>query len=656
MMKDRLIRHYQWGIPVALLAVAILGARLQCLGLLYALIGLICLIVVLVAFGKIDERKYPYILFAMGLALLYQVTLISPYLVGTDIHYEYYYANLTVEKGYWDYTIPVTYNSAFVTTALFPIIAKVLHIDIVWLFKVIPPLFLAGVGVVMYFMFKQMIGEKLAFLSCFFFLSIPTYFLELTGIAKQQIAELFFIICFFLLVDRSLKLGMRWRLPIIAVSIIITAIAHYTMGGAIFYYLVIVFVLLFVLRYAFKMYVQIPLRYFGLVIVVVVALSTLFYSVAGGGEPLREIVNRGVTSIEVVKVYYERWEESRAEDGDLAVIKDDGKNETVGYDDGDKAVDKKDDGKVVEGKDNGKEGVSIFEPSRVAPPIKYERGFSAIMKAALGLDFAEVSPLGKVFRVLQYMTQALLVVGCVYLFIKRKRFTAEYLACGCASAVILFLCVALPTFSPILNATRFYHIALMFLAPVVILAGKLIFRDYRILVCCLLVPYFIFTSGVVYEVAKYDSLATLDLPYSNSLSGKRVDSTGIYTEADGVVRQWIVDNDILPIASDMWGNIFLNEKLGPNRSDVVEFKRGIPRFDKWVPLSKVHLGIPVHIPWDVYIFLRERNEEHQEVTRYTGIGTRGILTYEELHMARLLEGREVVFQCGNAKVYGPWQR
>jgi uncharacterized membrane protein len=64
------------------------------------------------------------------------------------------------------------------------------------------------------------------------------------------------------------------------------------------------------------------------------------------------------------------------------------------------------------------------------------------------------------------------VLGLVWILWKRKlyNFKAEYVA-GCVVALgLLGLCVALPTFASLINATREYHMALMFLAPCFVLA------------------------------------------------------------------------------------------------------------------------------------------------------------------------------------------
>jgi len=94
-----------------------------------------------------------------------------------------------------------------------------------------------------------------------------------------------------------------------------------------------------------------------------------------------------------------------------------------------------------------------------------------LVKVAIGLDFFSQSLEGKIFRIIQYLTQLLIVVGAVYLLVRhlRYKFTAEFVAgIGC-SFLLLFACVFIPNFSNIINMSRFYQISLFFLAPMFVL-------------------------------------------------------------------------------------------------------------------------------------------------------------------------------------------
>ena len=46
---------------------------------------------VLCAWGGLDSKTTPYLIFLLGLAFLYQTTLLTNNLIGTDINTEYYF-------------------------------------------------------------------------------------------------------------------------------------------------------------------------------------------------------------------------------------------------------------------------------------------------------------------------------------------------------------------------------------------------------------------------------------------------------------------------------------------------------------------------------------------------------------------------------------
>lgn len=622
-------RHWQWAIPVILLAVAILGARLQNFGLLYALIGLVCVVVIMVAFDKIDEKKYPYILFGIGLAVLYQVTLTSNYLIGTDIHYEYWWAYRTYIAGFWDYEATHTYNAAAITTSVFPFIARALHIPLVWTFKVIPPLFLAGALVLMYHMFKQQISGKGAFIAIFFFVTVPTFSLEVTGIAKQQIAEFFFVLFFLMLVDRKLNIGIKKRAVIMLVALVLTIIAHYTMGGALWYYSIIILGFLLIMRFIpyMKLPTQFPLRVYIPIIIISLMFGVWYWGAVAGGYALKEVVNRGIYQAKVVQLFV------LGADGTITI--EESPTETR---------------PAIEDK---QEGAMVFIPKDPVMTTPLFKQYEPTMRAALGLDFLEASSGGKIFRILQFITQILLVLGCVLMIKNRKRFTAEYLAFAGAGGIVLAVCVFLPSFSPILNASRFYHIALLSIAPAIVIGGLALFRNYKVLVLGLLIPYFIFTSGVVFEVIKSENASTLDIPYSYSLSGTRTSITGVFYDTDALAREWVKKNEATPIYSDMWGDIFLREEMGTRRDDINPFAVAFYPEGSIDLVQMSAANALLAISDENYIFLREWNGTSQKIVRYSGIGLRDIVTYEESGMSILIEDREILFQSGNAKVYSP---
>ena len=188
-----------------------------------------------------------------------------------------------------------------------------------------------------------------------------------------------------------------------------------------------------------------------------------------------------------------------------------------------------------------------------------------LISAALGLDFWQSSWQGQVFRVFQYVTQIFIVAGFLRLLIMPRglKFRLEYLALSVSSMILLAACIFLPYFASALNTSRWYHVLLITLSPFCILGaeamwsllkfvwqrlpGKHIAADMvttgtgtlKYVTAFVLIPYFVFTSGIVYEITGQVVTDRVDDPYSIALSSHRIDFTGIFTRTDGAAAEWL---------------------------------------------------------------------------------------------------------------------
>jgi hypothetical protein len=268
---------------------------------------------------------------------------------------------------------------------------------------------------------------------------------------------------------------------------------------------------------------------------------------------------------------------------------------------------------------------------------RYTKGMEPLVRLALGLDFFDCSLLGKIFRVVQVLTQFLLIIGCIYLLLKFRK-SAEFLAFLIIGILTLLLCVTIVGFSSIMNATRFYQVALFFMAPGLVIGGSLLFKKYnQFILPGILIVYLLFTSGLVFELTKQPNIENIDIPYTHAFSAQRIDTAGVFTENDELVRNWITKNNAKPLYADLYSIYFLTNTEGPIKG--IEY---IP----WNPLD---------INSTYYIFLRERNVGTNTLTYWTGVGTRKIVSYtdEILDFNKVLEGREILYQKGLARLYGP---
>jgi uncharacterized membrane protein len=87
-----------------------------------------------------------------------------------------------------------------------PIYSIILNMGLDWVLKIIYPFIFAFVPLGIYTILReQQINKKIAFLACFFFISIFTYYTEMLQVARQEIAELFLVLLILSMLDRNLN-------------------------------------------------------------------------------------------------------------------------------------------------------------------------------------------------------------------------------------------------------------------------------------------------------------------------------------------------------------------------------------------------------------------------------------------------------------------
>lgn len=631
--NDRGESRFLW-LPYLLLLVlpllAIFGARLVNLYqnnfLLLFFIIVICCVMAMVAFDRLPRNAYPLAIVMIAIGLLFHITLISSQLWGYDIHVEYYFQNLVIQNGYWDFTIPHNYNTSLSVLLLCPIYSLLLNMDTIWVFKVIYPLLFCLVPLALFHIFRGRIGAKRAFFSVFFFMAIFTFFTQMTQLARQQIAELFFALMILLLVERRLALNRRTTLAVIFVVSLI--MSHYALGYICLAFLLVGWGIVALIRsHAGR-------RAWG-------CLTHKF-----GGLP-QSLTSRGAfphkimaVIIGVYLVFSLGWYGGIAQGTALNTIKNIGQSQYSLL--------------STELPELTEPGSKFFEPT--------ER--EALVLTAVGLDFASVSGLQKGFRVFQYITELFIVVGFFRMIFKPKsfKFKVEYIALSIVAALILLACIVIPRFSSYLYVPRFYHLSLFLLAPLCILGGEGIwqvasrlFRSalprlkvtkklalatnantgsliyLRFLALAVLIPYFLFNSGFVYEVSGFDK------PFCPALSGYRADMS-VFNQREAEAAIWLSHN--LPDSSLVYADAYAARLL-------------------WERLYEQVGEVPIsgEIPRQAYIFLRTWNIDTAEVTvrEYKGVQ----LTYSHVSLSNMpaLEGRlkdsGVIYNNGGTKILAP---
>jgi uncharacterized membrane protein len=178
--------------------------------LILALLTVLSVFVIAV-FSKrlINPKFYLIIVFIIAITLLFHSSLISNYAQGADIKIEYYLATLTRGTEFWNSSISFTdqgvasYYSMISITILPTIYSSILNISITWVFKIVYPLIFAFMPLALYLILRGKFGDTVAFLSAFLVMSQSTFYFDMLFLAKQMIAEVFFVLLFLVLFSKS---------------------------------------------------------------------------------------------------------------------------------------------------------------------------------------------------------------------------------------------------------------------------------------------------------------------------------------------------------------------------------------------------------------------------------------------------------------------
>lgn len=286
-----------------------------------------------------------------------------------------------------------------------------------------------------------------------------------------------------------------------------------------------------------------------------------------------------------------------------------------------------------------------------------------LTQTALGLDFPSASPGGKVWRIFQYLVELCLVVGFFRLIFRPGRLgklKAEYISLTIVSAFILLGLFVLPTMSYGMGTSRIFQITLLLISPLFLFGGEAIghgivklaavFRKgfaslqltpdspapLRLLVLAILVPYFIFNSGLVFELSRSQTTHFINIPYSIALSSYRVDLTTTFTKQDIVAGGWLssVDQGDYPICADHHSLKLFRWQLGfpPDR------------------ICSLYYDTE-EICSPSYIYLRTWNIQKRLLTSAFGYATRQSVSFADLpRLVSMMDKCNRIYNNGEAQI------
>ena len=532
---------------------------------------------------------------AIGIALLWHWSLISPELVGGDILSEYATQRVVMDNSIWDSSISTNVNAMLSIVMLAPVYSLVLNLDTAWIFKVVYPMFFCLVPLALFQVYIKQTNDKIAFFAAFFFISF------IVVMPRMLVAELFLTLSVLLFLDKEMNTTKRAALLIIfGFSIIVS---HYCISYLYILYLLIALCLLLLWRNdvvkrmwegiatrftKFRHSVNItrqspklvsehlsPSTLTGTYVMLFIVLCLAWYMYVSSGSPLSSVVRIGD------HIYSSLTTE-------------------------------------------------FLSPGATDPHILQAFGLMPMRGGEIEWEIA---------RVLQYITQFFIVVGIIGLIAnwRKTRFQPEYVAMSLVSMVILSLAVILPYFTKYLHMMRIYHTTLLFLAPLCVLGGIAVSHwlsrllplhrlrriatsaHLKMVVILVLVPYFLFSTGFIFELS---GATATSMPLSLYKADWR-----FYPQTDIHACQWIAYS------------------AEPNLVHTDSFGRGILFY--MLGINAKAGPLPEHLSQGEYIFLRYWNIKHGQF-----IGHQRIDLQSEESLA-ILRDKSKIYSNGLSEILGP---
>jgi len=443
--------------------------------LLMILLLILSMMPILVVFDRIPKKMYAISLFVISISLLYHKSLISMYLLGADIHIEYYFSNLVNENSFWNPIHPYLDNAMLSVVMLPPVLSKICNISLIWVFKLVVPLIFSLVPLGLYGVFQKQVDEKIAFLSSFFFISVFTFY-SLYQI-RQKIAELFFVLIMLVMINKRMGKGKRSVLFVIFGFSL--AVSHY--GLSYIYMFLLIFTLL--------------MGYSVTKVSTIIGLSRLNFSGILGNIAsfLKSSRNTAVTLSDslIYVIFSLSWYVYVSSSRTFNVIVN-----------------------------IGNQIISSVVTEFLNP--RYVQGLDILIAGTQ-------SPLHEALKYLHLISILFIVVGFLTFILRYKSFkiSKEFGIFSLLSFAICLAGVTVPHFSSQLRTERLYHITLLLLAPYCIVGGITIFHGFRKafrirgksesvrgsikILSIFLCMFLLFNSGFVFEIAD-------DVPISISLN------------------------------------------------------------------------------------------------------------------------------------------
>lgn len=575
---------------------------------------LIVLIVFLVLFDIfILKESYPLAIYIIALSLLFHQSLISTHITGWDIQHEYYISNLVIANSFWDSSLYFNTNAMLSIVMLVPIFSKICSMDPIWVLKLIYPLIFALVPLGLYKVFQKQTNNKIAFLSCFFFVSINTFYVEMTALARQQIAELFVVLLILLMINKKInKVPQTFLFIIFGFSLVVS---HYGLSYIYLFSFIFAWFLLgmsksdalnklvnyLCFKFSFQKYNH--------------SIGNIF------------IFNRSYQSIISMSLML------------LFIVF------TLSW--------------YIYNSSSSAFNSIVYIGNHILSRIFLDFLDPNASQGLYMLSIETHSTIHHINKIINYLNQIFIIIGVIYISLKKEKikFEKDYVAFSLVYLSLLFASVLVPFFAASLNISRVYQISLLFLAPFSVIGMLVVFRktcDFMniswtdqslkkyLKICSIyFVMFFLYQVGFVYQVTEGSSCSiALDTEYDYPT----------YNEQEVLGADWLYDVKGVnySIYADVYRSLLLNGfNWGSSNSFYLKSNSLSDEF-KNVDDLKNNLPI-IQTAKEYYLYLGHRNVLKNEVLVYytTGVNKKK----EYIDCKPMIKTLCKVYDNGGANVY-----
>lgn len=185
----------------------------------------------LIVYAILFRRRLPnellvWLIFIIGLSVLLMTSLRGWDIVGHDIEREFRVYTLTHQYAHWDIRLDRNpYNACLSITILPEMLARLLGVSGLVIFKVILQIIFAACPAVLYLLLKQHVSKLGAFVGSLLFICYPTFINDSVMLTRQSVAYLFFALALLVISNKTQKKRYKVLFSLCALGAILS---HYS--------------------------------------------------------------------------------------------------------------------------------------------------------------------------------------------------------------------------------------------------------------------------------------------------------------------------------------------------------------------------------------------------------------------------------------------